>query len=242
MSTGPKTGPDPGCLRAWADAYGFPSSYCCIDLETSGLDLAHDHILQLGWCKVVDRRATENAGLVVDHVAGKEAAEVAVLKEGLARTAEAMRDRGMSYDWTVEKLASSGTQPKAAAERFVGVCDGFDHLVAHYGVGFDFPMVTRFCRSSAGVELPDISSGKLIDTAMIYKAAASGMRPIRGESIGSMIARVMGVRNRVKYSMSTCIETLGLARFGVNDRRTHDAIYDSWLCFLVFECLREMAK
>lgn len=232
--------PEPDCVKAWADAFGFPESYVSVDCETSGLDVDRDFILQLGWCRVVAAAPTENAGVVIGHQL--QGVEATLLDTRLNQTRQAMEKRGLDYKWTTKILAAVGRPPKEAVETFIGVCDQSDAVVAHYGVAFDYPMIDRLCRRECGVGLPPVESGQLYDTAILFKAAVIEMKPMRDESIASAMARVLAVRGSTKFSVSKCVEVFDLAKKGVVKGRAHDAIYDAWVASLIFEELRAMAR
>lgn len=233
--------PDAGCVRAWADAFGMPKDYTAVDLESSGLDVDRDYVLQLGWCRVEDCKSVENAGVCLNHAANMSPTELNILDHRLATTAESMQSRGNQYTWDMKRVRA-GDPPKEAVAKFIAACSGSEYVVSHYGTAFDYPMIDRLCRMVSGEGLPELGSGRLIDTAVIYKAAAAKFRPRPNESIASATARVLAIRGSIKFSMSTCIDNLGLVKSGVVARRAHDAIYDSWLCSLVYESLRKMAE
>jgi len=231
---------DPGCVRAYADAYGLPESYVCVDVETSGLDVEHDYILQLGWCCVTKRQPIENAGIIINHVSELDDTKASLLSQRLSSTAVNMQKRGMAYNWSLNRL-QTGVEPKAAAERIVGICNKSEYILAHYGTLFDFEIIDRLTRKYLDIGLTN-AGGNLIDTAVIFKAASDQLRPRAHETYQSFVTRVLAHRGRSKFSMTACIAELNLASQGVVDRRAHDAIYDSWLVFLVFETFRAMAQ
>ena len=233
---------NPDCVRAYADVFGFPETYVAVDIETTGLSKETDLIVQLGWCTVKTKQAKRNASIIVNHVDGKLPIEVQTLRERLQATKIAMAKKSTGpsfYPWSPELLVEKGKLPKEAADEFVSVCQEYDYIVSHHGMGFDFPMINRFVRDSCGMYLPELSTGKLVDTAIVVKAARANYRPMRGESYAAFINRVNQCHKSVRFSMATCIEILDLKEVGVSTRRTHDAAYDAWLSHLIVERLRQ---
>jgi len=231
--------PDPGALRAWADAYGLPVNYTSIDIETTGLDVDRDYVLQIGWCRVADRNAVENAGVAVNCVAGMAPAECDVVRSRLAGTAAHMAADGHQYEWSVDRV-KTGLPPREAAERLAAACDA-SHVLSHYGTFFDYLVVDRFCQRYISQGLPNLETGRLLDTYLMYKAAVAPLYPRRGESYAAFVRRVRAARVGPKCSMAACVDALGLARRGAVIRRAHDAVYDAWLAHLVYERLRDVA-
>lgn len=226
-------------LRAWADAFPYPEDYTSIDCETTGLDVDHDRVLQIGWCRVENRKSVENAGVAVNCAAGMSDVERSFLRHRIRETAARMADRGLVYEWSLDRIAT-GLPARQAAASLAAACPS-DHVVSHYGISFDYHMIDRFCREHGAGGLPDLTSGRLLDTYVLYKAAAVPILPRSGESYASAVSRTNAARTKLKCSMSALVASLGLTDRGAVVRRAHDAIYDSWLASLAFERLRELA-
>lgn len=229
-------------VRAWADMYGMPVSYVVLDIETSGLNHDHDKVLQIGWCTVQNRRCQENAGIVIDHTVGMSDLELAMLKSRIDATAGKMKELGKQYGWSVSRIQEKGVSPKIAVNKLVEVTEPFDDVLAHYGIAFDYPMLSNLTKPINGFELPNLESGHIHDSALMYKACVARIRPRPRESYVSYISRIMDTRGPFKYSMATCITYFGLEAQGAVVRRSHDAIYDTWLAHLVYESIRNLAQ
>jgi hypothetical protein len=107
---------------------------------------------------------------------------------------------GYTFPWTTQLLVEKGKEPKVAADKFVNACQSFDYILGHYGTKFDFPVINKFIHSQCGMKLPDVSSGQLVDTAIIVKAAKVGCIPKLGESYLSFMQRVDSARkNGILY-------------------------------------------
>ena len=232
---------DPKVIRIWADVYGMPESYVAVDVETSGLDKDTDHILQLGWCKVRNKIAIENSGLVINCTENMSDIEKDIVEHRLMHTANKMAIKGAAYEWDINKI-SKGESPKKALDKFTSVCDSSNHLLSHYGTSFDYYMLDSFYLKYGNVRLPTLDEGQLLDSFILYKAAVCGIVPRDGESYSSIVNRVLYAKAPVSCSMKACVSALNLTDEGVVTKRAHDAIYDAWLSHLVYESLRNIAE
>ena len=227
---------------AFAVAYGpWPDDYLVVDTETTGLDPDADWPVQVGWCAVAGRRPLVNAAAALNWPDALPAPALASFEDRLWRTARKMAARGNRYPWTVALLREKGVQPAAGLARAFAARPPGGHYVAHYGWGFDYPLVGRV---AADLGLDDFAPPHehLWDTAMLVKACQTGLVPKPNEPLRRFLGRLNDAAPRGRYSLTACVSIFDLAAAGAAAKEAHDAGYDAWLSHLVFERLRDGAE
>lgn len=225
-------------LKTWADRYPLPTTYCSIDLETTGLSVEKDHIMHLGWCSVVDGKTVQSDGVAVDWTSALDAPGMAKLSADMEKTREAMNKRGNAYRWTVNEMQRLGVAPRTAAEKFIAACRT-KPLVAHNGWFYDYPMLARFLKVHAGYDFVPLHTD-LMDTCLMARAVLGRVVPRASETYHSFIYRLKDVRCG-KHSLRDCVTMFGLQDLGIDLRHAHDAEYDSWISALLLEKFRAIA-
>ena len=231
-------------LACWVNQYGhFPDDYLVIDTETTGLDRQDDVIVQLGYCRVENREVVENVAYVLDwtdHTLNQD-----WLCGRLESTGQRLREKGHTYSWTLEKLASEGKPPIDVLFDLLGRLReyGGKMLAAHNGVGFDVPMIEAHLKRF--LALPFTFPKQLWDTGVMEKAIQLDVRPRPGEPLLVFCKRVLGIRAAgVKWSLDRhCTPKYQLDhKYGLDTSRSHTADYDAYVTSCLLEEFRQLAQ
>lgn len=200
----------------------IPDNYLVLDVETNGLgkDVGDVHIVQIGWCAVVDREIHHNGSVVLSLPDSVPLAQRAIDVHGLDRA----------------RIKERGKDPTETLTAVRDLARGYDVMVGHNIVAFDAEIIDHnFNRY--GIEPVGFQSNipVILDTGIIYKAKQIGEWKSQQESFWDFTKRVQRIRVRVKWKLDVCLEA-----FGINDPRDkHDAGEDCYLTHKVLEAMRE---
>jgi DNA polymerase III epsilon subunit-like protein len=128
--------------------------------------------------------------------------------------------------------------PRDALDRFVAE-RGDLPLVAHNGWGFDYPML-GLLHAAHGVPFAPAHTD-LMDTCMTARAALAGVTPLPHEDYRKYVRRLERTRCG-KHALRDCVSDYDLDAAGVDPRHGHDAEYDAWVCHVLFERFRALAR
>jgi DNA polymerase III epsilon subunit-like protein len=209
-----------------------PDTYMVFDTETNGTDVYRCKILQVGLCFV-------KKGEIIDRMAFyvKRGTDVPI-------PPEAQRVHGITH----AKLAAEGIEP---AEVIPMVCENFakwreqGHMfLGHNILAFDAPLIEL---ESQQFGVPwKFRDNEIVDTGMLVKGAQLEMFfRDDAENLRSFYRRVSEVRAKgVYWSLDRhCIDTYGLATYGIDKSKMHDAGEDCVAThFLLSEIRRRSAN
>lgn len=210
----------------------LPDTYLVFDTETNGTDVYRCKILQVGLCFV-------RKGEIIDRMAFyvKRGTDVPI-------PPEAQRVHGITH----AKLASDGIEP---AEIIPLVCEHFTkwreqgHMfLGHNILAFDAPLIEL---ESQLLGVPwKFRDNEIVDTGMLVKGAQLEMFfRDDAENLRSFYRRVSEVRAKgVYWSLDRhCIDAYGLATYGIDKSKMHDAGEDCVAThFLLSEIRRRSAN
>ncbi len=227
--------------KIWKKTFGpLPDDYLVFDLETSGLDSDRDVILQIGWCRVLNRKVKENKAIVLNWQSYLEPAELEILRGRLAYTSDSMHRRGLGYNWSIDRINREGVDPKTGFVEFAKYLSRSPILIGHHCWKHDLPFVDKCSRrlTRMGVGIPDT---RMLDTFALVKSAQSGAFPLPTDTYKSFSKRAVSAGgNKYRGALDKfCVPALHLdAKYGVNTSTMHDAAVDSLVTHYVVEELR----
>ncbi|NLO48453.1 MAG: type I-E CRISPR-associated endoribonuclease Cas2 [Clostridiales bacterium] len=138
--------------RKTAAKMNYPKDYVVIDLETTGLNLEEDEIIEIGALKIADNQITEKLNLLV-FTAKQIPAKIEELT-GISNTM--LREHGLDLTSALLRLLAFTDQAP---------------LVSH-NVHFDFSLLRAAC-AQCGLPMPE---NRIIDTLSLSKRVVKGVR------------------------------------------------------------------
>ena len=238
-------------VKEWAkrlaDRYGgFPSSYMCLDLETSGPDAASDLILNIGHVIVEDGEVVSRADAFLDWTRG-DLVEAEWLADRMAYTRYQMREKGKTYQMHYETLREKGEPPVEVLKAYLGLLRAQQEagyaFVMHNGYNFDAPRLCNHFQRWLG-ETFDFGDWGIVDTGMFCKASQLNAVPDRSDTLASWSRRVGGVRAKGIYWAldGFALQAYDLVRkYNLNPEEAHGAGYDSYATHCLYNELRLLA-
>lgn len=192
-------------------------SYLVFDFETTGLSPRYDRIIQVGICRVVDGEIVENTGWLVNQPVSVPAQVVAI------------------HGITTDRIREHGIDPKDSMARLLDAIGSAPACIGHNIHRFDIPfMETEATR--LGFTTPKCHD--FVDTAALFKGWRMGITRQPQQTHQSYARQVLyRPIAGLKYSISTCIEHLGLR---VDTSTLHDACRDTYATHLIFQKLKHL--
>lgn len=237
---------------------GIPDTYVVLDIETSGLAPHYDKILQIGHCLVIDRVAVDRRSVLLDWTKARDRTKVYdddidKLKESIEVVRKAVTDKGKPFHTTWDRLRVEGEDPYKALREYAEwvreIVENGWFLVMHNGYHFDCKFLENAFKEYApdlapkgGVWFPD---NAVFDTGVIMKAAQIDLVPRYQETLKQFSMRVTSERRKgVYWSLNEySVPKLGLdKKYNLQAEKAHDAEYDCYVCHLLFEELRGLAR
>lgn len=187
----------------------YPKSYVAWDLETSGLDPAHDRILEIGAARVENGEIVERKSWL--------------LQNNIDIPAEVTAIHGI----TNEIIAAEGRDPRECMEEFLAYLEpGRRPHLTHNGIWFDIPFIAEQAVRILELKMADFEKLRdslyetAIDTAVIVKAGKIDMARMWNEDFKDWADRVMGTKAfGVKYNVGLCCEEMGIDKTKVTQHR-----------------------
>jgi hypothetical protein len=230
----------------------FPHDYLVVDVETSGIEVGRDLILQFGYCLVIDGKVEAADNILLNWFARPDLVPGDWLQQRLARCKEHVERRdgrptGRKYHFTPAKV-KEGIDPLEGLAVARDLIDGARaekvFLVAHNGYHFDARILRSHFGHFLGTDF-EVGDDEMFDTGMVEKASQTNLVPWSGESIKHWSKRVQADRARgVRWSLDkTCVEKYALdVNYGVDTADAHDAGYDCVVTHFLFETYKERAR
>jgi len=224
----------------------FPRDYLVVDIETTGVELGLDLIVQIGHCVVIDGKPVDRVATLLDW-SRVPAIDSRWLSDRLARvkrhveTDKQGQPTGKKYHITYDRLTQDGVEPVAVLNVYR---DWFDHVradnmffVSHNGIKFDGPFLNEaFTR---WLDKPFIFDPlEMLDTGMVEKALRANELPWPEETAANFYSRVGAMRLKgVRWALDAfAIPQHGLdVKHGLDLSAAHSADFDCYMCHLLFE-------
>lgn len=206
----------------------LPNSYIAWDLETTGLDPADSHIIEIGAILVENGEVIDRREWLLNH--GIEISEKTTELTGISK----------------EMIDKEGRDPEDCLAEFMEILTpGTPHLT-HNGMRFDIPFLAHhLCKTFKKTvrehrELTEWLEKSAIDTAVFVKAEKLEMEWKWGETFKEFSDRVMNVIAKgVKYNVElTCQER----RIETEDQTLHRAAGDVELTHRIYQSIRQESK
>ena len=234
-------------FRDWAIQYeGFPDDYLVIDTETSGSDRQKDVIIQIGWCKVVDRKVVDNNGVILNWIRSP-LIDPNWVRKRMASTRDYMISNGKSYPWEYCDLLQ-GIDPVFALSDFLNMLSEVrasgNVLVAHNGAGFDLPLIVNHFKRFLNIHY-NFNLDELWDTGALEKASQLDELLCEYETAGNFSYRVTERCNdHVRWSLYEHVVPKYdfVHRYNLDLTKAHTAPFDTYVTHLLFEEFRELAE
>jgi DNA polymerase III epsilon subunit-like protein len=243
-----------GYLKAMAGRIKeTPGDYLVVDLETTGVDLAKDLIVQIGHCLVRDNRIIDNGSVVLDwHRV--PLIEPAWLEERMVQTRNYVeydkegQPTGRRYRFTPQRLRTVGVDPPEVLRFYMEWLlelrqQGY-FFIAHNGFHFDCALLERhFARL---FESPfRFEDREVFDTGMVVKAFQAGLYFHPGESPRDFANRVRPLRLKgIRWALdSFCVPYFKLdEKYQMDTNDSHEACWDVRATHLLFQELLARAS
>lgn len=217
----------------------LPDRYLVIDIETTGLEIGTDLIIQFGWVGVTDREIVSEGSVFLDWTR-ESRVDQEWLRQQLAAVAERMAEKGHTCPHDYARLSQEGGEPISVLQSIAAMLAAWDDqetaLVGHNLYTFDLPHLAAHFEGwleQSGVPW----GGPLVDTGLIVKAAQLQLFPWPEEGLEEWYVRVRDYHTRVRWALPWCMETLGIA---VDPQRqsAHSADYDAYMTYRLLEHCR----
>ena len=198
----------------------LPETYVCIDIETSGMNTRHDHILQIGHCLVVNRKVEDRQAIFLDWSKSMDRTEMtkdelAALESRTKETVKRIREKGKACHTDWDRLLTEGQDPYTTlrdyAKFVLELKADKAFMVMHNGYHFDCRFLSTAFSKYAGDLAPKFSlpvfigptgtdywamdsfwfpDNSVLDTGVLLKAAQINYVPKPNETLRSFATRV----------------------------------------------------
>lgn len=227
----------PVWFRALLPEGRWPTSYCAIDVETSGFSHERDLVIEWGHVLVVDGKITDRLSLVIDwtdhHIVPQTWLETRMdsLRQGMVLG-------GKEFHHSIARMKAEGMKPDKALEFIHSFTQEIKKqgllFVAHNGT-FDEGMISQNLSNFGIATGFTFGDNGWIDTDGVEKASQCPehvkMHPQRGDTLRSYwhrvrYARLTGVKSNLD---SHCYAKYGFDKRGISKDAMHGAETDA-LC------------
>ncbi len=227
---------------------GWPKSYCCIDLETTGYSFAQDVVVEWGHCLVENGKVVDQLSLVVDWT-DRHTPPEHWLDNQMRKCKQGMELAGKKYQHSLARMKEEGMKPEKAFDFIKKFTDTIKQkgipFVAHNGF-FDEKMLSgnflQF-KFGNGFTLGD----RYIDTEGVEKATQipnnERVHPRTNDSMRDYFTRVKYTRvTGLKSNMDEhCFTKYKLGeKYGISKNDLHGAKMDSYCCHLLMQEFGEL--
>ncbi len=227
-----------------AVGYPLPTSYLVFDLETTGVEIDKDLVVQLGYLNVIDDVPQAPVTCLLNWSECQDI-DHEWLKNRLFNTKQRMAEKGSNYLFTYDDIINKGKNYKdvltavylAFKEHEKSGCYFLGHNSFTFDKRFLLGQFHRF------LEL-DFNFHPLqqIDTGLLAKAASMNIAPISDlERFYHTTYKSYGKGHA--WGLVHCIEDYGLtAENLINIQNAHNAGYDCYLTHLLFQKFKQLAN
>jgi len=223
----------------------WPTSYCCVDTETTGYLHSEDVVTEWGHCLVEDGKVVDQLSLVVNWT-GRDVPPDFWLRNRLRQVKQGMELKGKSCHMSYEKMQDEGVTP----EKAFGFITKFTDTIKTKGIPFvlhnhvfDEKMLsTNFLQFKFGRGFT--FGDRILDTEAIEKASQipdnPRVHPRSSDSLRDYFLRVKYTRvTGVKSNMDEHCFDKYLSKLGVDKKQLHGAKMDSYCCHLLMQAFGE---
>lgn len=233
------------------EAQPFPNDYIAFDLETTGFQPEDSLIVQIGHCRVENRKPVDRGSVILDWTksadldqdwlklkledtkAQIELADGESTGRQFPFTYERLKNEGISPDEALNKYSEMFKKAKAAGIRFVG----------HNAIGFDSIFIeSHFKLINSDFVFDDRD---IIDTGIIEKANQLDKFPWEHESNRAFSKRIRGIAAKgLCWNLDNCcVKKYALdKKYGVKLDDCHSADFDAYVTHLLLEEFRSLAR
>ena len=222
----------------------FASDYVVFDVETSGIQVGEDAVLQIGQLVTRSGKAVYQGGAYLNWYKSS-VFDHNWLSNRIQSTAAIMASKGLQFRSTAAHIREEGVDPGDAltawADTIQGAIDSGCRLVGHNIVAFDLPILCRQVHEVLGRKLL-IPPEAIFDTGMFEKARQLCFEMDVRENMVEWCWRVHAQRSRVKWKLDGhCADLYKLwERSGLVSTQAHDAVADCVLTHHLYEAIREL--
>lgn len=229
----------------------LPESYLAFDVETSGLSVREDYVIQIGWALVQDRKMIDTGAVMLDWTRGNGDGWKEWFTQRLQRTRDHVEYKdgfatGNTFDMTVERIQREGMSPYDALLQFKRLVDtcrdtGFA-FVGHNGLRHDQPMLDKHFQEVLDARLV-FCPGEYYDTLPLEKGVQLYPAIKPGETWMQFITRGYHLGgNKIRCSLDRhCAGKYNLQqKHNLDMSLAHEADFDARLTHLLFEEFREI--
>lgn len=226
-------------VSSWTSVFGkIPENYLVFDLETTGLDIENDFILQIGCVEIRNKEKYSEDSVVLDWSLSRHKTDVLARME---KTAYHMESRGVTFHWTKDRLKDEGKSPEDSLayffSRWLSVSPAF-FLVGHNSWRYDYPMLSTQLNKHLGITW-NIDPNGMLDTGAFVKSLQTGIVPHHKETMRDFTTRCILQGPRARWSLDrVCPDLFGWTDF--DPSAAHDAVYDSYWTHRVLEECRNL--
>lgn len=228
---------------------GWPQSYCCVDVETTGFSFDRDVIWEWGHCLVLDGKIEDRLSLVIDwsthptmrwNIDGlidRLQRDMCVECKPCSASIELMKKNGMPAEEALSFIRKFTRNIKARNIPFVV-----------HNFTFDEKMICSNLSRFGEVEGFSFGDNGFIDTDGIEKASQlvtePKFHPVRSDTLRSYFHRVRYARaNGLKSNLDQhCFEKYDFKKHGISKSDMHGAEMDAYCCHLLMEEYRSQLK
>jgi len=226
---------------------GWPRDYFVIDVETTGLDLQNDLIVEFGHCLVRNGAVVDRLTTIVDWT--KHQADLADAIEGkLQNVSNAMAARGVQCHLDFQRMKREGKPPEEVftfyAQMINTLLSKGVPVIGHNIYAFDEPM---FLNNIQRFKFPKVTFNDncIIDTNGIEKANGLGPTPVTvpkpTDTLRSYFMRLNALRIKgLKSNLGEhCFVKYGFDQH-VNKSQMHNASVDAFCVHILMEKFRQL--
>lgn len=225
----------------------WPRDYFVIDVETTGLDINNDLIVEFGHCLVKNGEVVDRLTVIVDWT--KQQGEIADAIEGkLANVTNSMAKAGLQFHIDFERMKKEGRPPSEVfpfySKMLNTMLDKGVPIVGHNIYNFDEPILINNLRT---YDFPKVNfhDNCILDTNGIERANGLGPTPItvprRNDTLRSYFMRLSTLRVKgLKSNLGDhCFTKYGFDKHGVNKSQMHNASIDAFCVHILMEKFRQ---
>lgn len=224
----------------------FPESYIVLDVETSGLDVKRDYIVQFGHLVVENRVARKPVETVLDWTRCDKASHGDV-RQRLAEMEHYFKTRQREAKFSFAGIAREGVDPvevlRIYHELFKQHQDAGCFFLTHNGIRYDTQIVASHFKRFLGVDFT-FDPSCMIDTGLLEKASQLNLLKHPSETLGQFYRHVANEYGKGVYWAldSHCVPKYKLVeKYGLDMRNAHCAGFDCYATHLLMEEFRACA-
>lgn len=241
-------------LQAVSKLGPLPVNYLVFDVESTGLDLKNDLVVQLGYAVVINKKLVDCSHYIPDWTSGKDKHFCDWLENRMLTTKNSMESRnqgqGPMYKHSTHRMKAEGVPVAEAFTNFMDIikickANRFS-LIAHNGLKFDQPILNNNIKQVLGehesFEFEKMGVG-YFDTMAMERGLYSRIAPYPEDDWMSFTGRLVKEGGRIYSSLDRhCSNKYNLINKHSMSGSAHEADFDCRLTHHLFEEYREMCE